>query len=63
MKKYKVGDKVTYVTSHKQEHGMVKSISDDEHVFVVYKCADEWSRYMEYTAARTRIDSLVRGWI
>jgi hypothetical protein len=59
----KVGDKVTYISAGKLEHGIVKRLSDSEHVFVVYNCAGEWERYFDYTAARTRIANLVPGWI
>jgi len=56
------GDKVTYVSYNKKEHGIVKSISDNEHVFVVYNCNNEWENYKNYTAARTRKGDLVIGW-
>ena len=59
----KPGDRVTYVPYvGKQERGIVKSISDEDHVFVVYHCADEWDNYQDYTAARTRIEDLRMGW-
>ena len=45
-----------------EEKGIVKSMSDENHVFVVYKCAGEWDRYMSYTAARTKISDLRLGW-
>ena len=59
---YKPGDHVTYVTPVNTERGIVKSVPDDEHAFVVYNCAGEWDRYQEYTAARTRVDDLKPGW-
>ena len=59
---FKIGDKVTYIKSHKKERGIVKSISDNKHVFVVYHCGDDWKYYKNYTAARTRISDLVLGW-
>jgi hypothetical protein len=58
----KPGDKVTYRTIGKIERGIVKSFSDAEHVFVVYRCGGEWKRYSDYTAARTRIADLTPGW-
>lgn len=58
----KPGDKVTYVTEYKQERGIVKSVSDSDHVFVVYNCGNDWENYKNYTAARTRIVDLVKGW-
>ncbi len=44
------------------ENGIVKSVSDENHVFVVYNCGGEWSRYQDYTAARTHISQLRAGW-
>ena len=58
-----IGQKVTYVSVGKVERGIVKSFSDDEHVFVVYHCDGNWDRYFDYTAARTEIIDLVLGWI
>lgn len=58
----KVGSKVTYVTPHKTECGIVKSIPDDDYAFVVYHCAGNWDDYENYTAARTRIADLELGW-
>ena len=58
-----IGDKVTYLSFGKVEHGIVKSISDADHVFVVYHCAGNWDRYFDYTAARTEISDLVLGWV
>jgi hypothetical protein len=57
------GQKVTYLSHGKTEHGIVKSISDKNHVFVVYHCDGNWDRYQDYTAARTAILDLVSGWI
>lgn len=59
---FQVGEKVTYISHNGKEKGVVKSLSDDEHVFVVYHCDDEWNNYQNYTAARTRISDLVLGW-
>jgi hypothetical protein len=56
------GDYVTYRTDYKTEPGRVKSCPDAEHCFVVYSCAGEWDRYQDYTAARTRVADLERGW-
>jgi phospholipase C len=58
----KIGDKVTYLSRWNAEHGIIKSLSDDEHVFVVYHCDGDWDRYDDYTAARTRTSDLVLGW-
>ena len=57
------GQKVTYLTSYAKEHGIVKSISDESNLFVVYHCAGDWDNYRDYTAAMTRISDLKLGWI
>lgn len=59
---FKIGDKVTYNPGYKKENGIIKSISDDKHVFVVYNCGGDWNNYKNYTAARTRIEDLTIGW-
>lgn len=58
------GDKVMYVPSHgNPEKGIVKSLCDNHHyVFVVYKCGGNWDDYQNYTAARTAIADLKKGW-
>ena len=63
------GDKVTYIPfpdADKSiwEKGKVKydQEHDEDFVFVVYKCNDEWSRFSEYTGARTKITDLKLGW-
>ena len=58
----KKGDRVTYVAYKKKERGIVKSFSDETHVFVVYHCGEDWDRYFDYTAARTNINDLILGW-
>lgn len=58
-----IGEKVTYVTPHKTEHGIVKSISDSKHVFVVYHCGGDWDNYQDHTGARTEVKDLVLGWL
>ena len=57
------GQKVTYVSHGKTEHGIVKGVSGAEHMFVVYHCGGNWEKYVDYTAARTRTADLVPGWI
>jgi hypothetical protein len=60
---FEPGDKVCYVPEHgKLENGIVKSHSDENHVFVVYNCGGDWENYQNYTAARTHTDNLVKGW-
>lgn len=59
----KIEDKVAYIKHDGTfENGMVKSLSDKEHVFVVYHCNDDWYNFQDYTAARTPISQLVIGW-
>jgi hypothetical protein len=58
----KDGDSITYHSFNKKENGIVKSISDEKHVFVVYHCGNDWDNYKNYTAARTHIDDLTKGW-
>lgn len=59
----KPGDSVTYTPEYgKHENGVVKSLSGDDHAFVVYHCNGEWHNYKDYTAARTSIKDLKKGW-
>ena len=62
-KEVKVGDKVTYMTPYKKQHGIVKSIYDDSFAFVVYYCGEDWENYFNYTAAKTANKNLVDGWL
>jgi len=57
----KIGDKVTYF-KFKKEKGIIKNLCDDDHVFVVYNCDNNWENYHNYTAARTKISDLKLGW-
>jgi hypothetical protein len=60
-----VGTKVTYCPSHGHtENGIVKSLPEhnNDQVFVVYHCNNEWNRYFDYTAALTNISDLKIGW-
>lgn len=62
----KVGDRVNYKPEHYSdidaENGIIKSIPDTEHCFVVYNCAGNWYRIEDYTAAKTRNTDLREGW-
>lgn len=64
MQQVKIGDKARYVpAAGDPEKGIVKSLCDDpEYCFVIYNCAGEWDNYRDYTAARTNINDLVKGW-
>ncbi len=60
----KAGDKVHYVLGvGPPENGVVKSIQDEEHVFVVYRCNNDWEHSSYYTAARTEVKDLREGWV
>lgn len=59
-----IGKKVTYYCEpYKKEHGIIKSTSNEDYVFVVYNCNEEWDNYQNYTAAKTSIKDLKDGWI
>jgi hypothetical protein len=63
---FKVGDYVRYAgfEGAKEENGRVKSLTDSpQFVFVVYACGNNWDYYQNYTAARTDIKYLKRGWL
>jgi len=52
-----VGDYVWYVPfegclESDYEKGRVKSISDENYVFVVYHCNNDWDNYKDYTGQR-----------
>lgn len=57
------GEKVTYNDGFKKEHGIVKSIQDDNYCFVVYHWNGESSDYRDYTAQRTSNNDLKKGWL
>lgn len=61
---FQPGEKVTYIPSHGGvgDHGIVKS-KNHLYVFVVYKCAGNWDRYQDYTAAATDPNDLRKGWV
>lgn len=64
----KVGDEVRYIPypdclEDKWEKGKVKSLSENDHAFVVYHCNGEWvTGWKNYTAARTSYSHLILGW-
>ena len=68
IKKLEVGNKVHYQPAHynitEWENGIVKEIRDyiPDAVWVVYKCAGNWDRYMDYTSAKTNLRDLNFGW-
>lgn len=69
LKDLKKGTLVRYVPQHYKaednwENGVVKTIKPEvkDGVWVVYNCGGEWSRYEEYTAAKTHLEDLELGW-
>lgn len=74
--KLKIGDKVHYQPEHygdsRWENGIIKEIPDFATdpcspvgyncVRVVYNCAGNWSRFMDYTSALTNLQDLKLGW-
>lgn len=63
-----VGSKVyyqpEYFSKEQFENGIVKEIPDftTQHVRVVYNCAGNWDKFMDYTSALTGLDLLHHGW-
>jgi len=54
-----IGKWVSYTrhSSGGKEVGKIKSWND-KYIFIVYRCADEWGRFKEYTGAATRPEDL-----
>lgn len=63
-----VGDKVHYQPEHygvsKYENGIIKEIRKDVQnaVWVVYNCGGHWSKYQDYTSAKTNLLDIKLGW-
>jgi hypothetical protein len=51
------GRRVLYNNGFKVEKGVIKSWND-KYIFVVYKCNDDWGRYMDYTGCATNPEDL-----
>ena len=67
--KIKIGDKVHYIPfegcdESQLENGIVKEIPEHTNtaVRVVYRCAEELYRFMDYTSVLTNIKDLKLGW-
>lgn len=67
--KAKVGDKVHWhpdylVEFNEYENGIIKEIPThtDKAVRVVYHCAGNWEKFMDYTSALTPVIDLFPGW-
>lgn len=56
------GEKVHYHRFSFIENGIVKSVPDNEHAFVVYKWGDNPDEYRKYTGVLTALKHLKRGW-
>lgn len=62
------GQKVHYIPykgapEETWQNGIVKShINGESHVFVVYKCNDNWECYRMYAAQKTSIKDIKPGW-
>lgn len=58
------GTKVHYCPSHGvKENGIVKNVGEANNVFVVFKCAEDWDNYKDYTGQSTSIYDLKYGWV
>lgn len=61
--KYEIGEKVTFHCDNGiKSKGIVKAISDQKNVFVVYRCNGDWEHYYDYTGERSDIGYLTKGW-
>jgi hypothetical protein len=52
-----IGRWVYYSDGFKMEKGRIKSWNE-EFIFVVYKCNEEWERFMEFTGCATNPEDL-----
>lgn len=52
-----IGRWVLYDDGFKKEKGRIKSWND-EFIFVVYKCAGEWERFLDFTGCATNPEDL-----
>ena len=53
-----IGRRVIYKTGFKNEEGKIKSWND-EWIFVVYHCDNQWDRFQDFTAIATFPEDLV----
>jgi hypothetical protein len=63
-----IGDKVHYIPfpdcdDSIKENGIVKSIQDTKHCFVVYHWDKRPEEYQNFTGQRTKISELKKGWV
>lgn len=52
-----IGKWVLYSDGFKNEKGRIKSWND-KYIFVVYKCANQWDRFWDYTGCATDPEDL-----
>jgi hypothetical protein len=57
LNKSDIGRWVVYNGGFGEEKGRIKTWNE-EYVFVVYKCDNQWDRYQDFTAAATRPEQL-----
>jgi hypothetical protein len=61
--RYGIGEKVTFhYDDGRESKGIVKAISDQNNVFVVYSCNEDWEHYYNYTSQKSDIGCLTKGW-
>lgn len=65
--KLRIGEKVHYQPtflkdSNRFENGIVKGLSPNGGVFVVYRCGGDWKNFKNYTAENTHPIDLFLGW-
>lgn len=63
-----IGDKVHYIPFEGcddsiKENGIVKSIQDENHCFVVFHWDKRPEEYQNFTGQKTKIKQLQLGWI
>lgn len=57
------GTKVHYLKADgTSENGIVKSIRDENYVFVVFHCCEDWENYQNYTGQLTKLIDLHLNW-
>ncbi len=52
-----LGQYVVYITKFNKDIGRIKSWNDNK-IFVVYNCGNEWKEYKKYTASSTNPEDL-----
>jgi len=57
LRKEDIGRWVLYDDNFKKEKGRIKSWNE-EFIFVVYKCNDEWDRFQDFTGCATNPEDL-----